>query len=424
MELGMAPLATIYIYDGSDPQITLTKEANDNLSDNISESYGWFPSVQEANSWHNQHVAMSLEGITYMEATGDNGTTFTGYYPNIDPEILQVGGTVATVDSNTGARITELSWSGSTGGWYDFAEPWNTLPSWMVGNGVPTNINRRLNPDIAMHSSGGNPFGGAYDFYLDGVLHGDFAGTSFASPVCAGCFAVMEGRLAAASLNPRLGRIQDIIYQQNGRSDVWFDIVSGPGNGILPNGQQGLPGPAWDFVTGWGAPDFDALYTSLVTSNTSTPNFPVAISTAIGTFIVGDTSSVAVSDNLYYQVGSVPLGNLGQAAGVFVTIDVPSDATFLTLNLQANADETGGTNMLWLFNWFTSGYDFIGAAPIDTATGKDRFIKVPTAAVPAYIGPNGEVDGIIRGHVPIRPIIGTMPNPFTYRLDLISLLSR
>jgi hypothetical protein len=96
----------------------------------------------------------------------------------------------------------------------------------------------------------------------------------------------------------------------------------------------------------------------------------------------------------------------------------------MSFDLQANGGVTGGTNMLWLFNWFRGQYDFIGATPLDQGGGLDRFIKVPNAAVPAYVGPGGEVDAIVRGHIPIRPIIGTMPNPFLYKIDMIELLAR
>ena len=120
-ELGMAPLANIRVYDGTTSAnlvAVLTQEANDNASDVISESYGWNISATTATSAHNQHVSMSAEGITYMAASGDSGTTLEPYsYPNYEPEVLQIGGTRANVNSPSGTRITETGWSGSGGGW-------------------------------------------------------------------------------------------------------------------------------------------------------------------------------------------------------------------------------------------------------------------------------------------------------------------
>src|SRR5579862_541801 len=119
MELGTAPLANIIIYDGGGDQTSvLTKEASDNTADVISESYAWFypdPSGPTAN--HNQHLAMSAQGMTYMTATGDGGTDIAGDYNDSDPEIFGVGGTIATVNSTSGARVIEVAWDGGGGGW-------------------------------------------------------------------------------------------------------------------------------------------------------------------------------------------------------------------------------------------------------------------------------------------------------------------
>src|SRR5205085_2708568 len=118
MVLGMAPLCDFYIYDGgaSDLIGTLTREVNDNIADVISESYGWNLPASTATSAHNLHLSMSGQGITYMAASGDSGTTLEPYsYPDYDPEVLMVGGTIATVDAN-GNRSSEVGWSGSGGG--------------------------------------------------------------------------------------------------------------------------------------------------------------------------------------------------------------------------------------------------------------------------------------------------------------------
>lgn len=272
MVLGMAPLADIYIYDndGTNPIALWTQEAQDNIADVITESYGWPGDATFFTAAHNQHLSMTAEGITYMCASGDTGTSELNGpnpYPDFDPEVLMVGGTEATVDSTTGARSSEVGWSGSAGGWSTFAVSFNTLPSWQVGNGVPTGNDHRLVPDIALHASGNS---GAYPFVYQGVLGNGSIGTSFASPVCAGCFGILEQRL---SLNGgplgisryRLGRVQDLIYAQNGRSDVWFDILTG-NNGVLPSGASSSAHAGWDTVTGWGAPNFDALYASFFLS--------------------------------------------------------------------------------------------------------------------------------------------------------------
>ncbi|MFO0783493.1 MAG: protease pro-enzyme activation domain-containing protein [Phycisphaerales bacterium] len=265
MVLGMAPLCEFYIYDSINNLVaTLTKEAQDNLCDVISESYGWNINSSTASSAHNQHVAMTAQGITYMAASGDNGTTLEPYsYPNYEPEVLLVGGTVATVQSN-GTRITEVGWSGSGGGWSTNSISFNTRPSWQVGTGVNTSINKRMGPDLALQAAGsGNT--GAYPFYYEGAIESTSVGTSFSSPVLAGLLAIGEQKLISLGGLPpngagkrRFGRLQNVIYAQDGRSDVWYDITSG-NNGTLPNGSSSSAGVKFDMVTGWGAMKLDAF---------------------------------------------------------------------------------------------------------------------------------------------------------------------
>jgi len=264
MVLGMAPLCNFRIYDGGNSDLigVLTSEVNDNLCDTISESYGWSLSASTANAAHNLHLSMSAQGITYMAASGDSGTNLEPFsYPDYDPDVLMVGGTIATV-SGAGTRVSEVAWSGGGGGWSTNTATFNVLPSWQHGNNVPTTINKRLVPDVALHSAGS---GGAYLFYYNGNLSSGSIGTSFASPVFAGALAVAEQKIIAnGGLPPngagkrRLGRVQDLFYSQNGRSDVWFDVTSGS-NGTLPNGSTSTAGTGWDFCTGWGAINFDAF---------------------------------------------------------------------------------------------------------------------------------------------------------------------
>jgi subtilase family serine protease len=270
-ELGMAPLATIRVYDSppsGDLIGVLSMENSDNQCDQISESYSWGLPGTTADAAHAQHLAMGAEGITYMAASGDLGAnldTLGANYPDCDPEVLLVGGTVATVDTTTGARISEAGWGGSGGGWSTNAASFNVRPSWQVGNGVPPvngSNNHRLVPDVAFHSSS---TGGAYPYFYNGSLTSG-NGTSFAAPLFAGCLCIIEQKvIALGGLPPdihghsRFGRIQDYIYSQNGNPAIWFDIVSGS-NGNLPAGQgPSVAHVGWDTVCGWGPMDCQAF---------------------------------------------------------------------------------------------------------------------------------------------------------------------
>jgi subtilase family serine protease len=357
MVLGMSPACHFYIYDGGGSDLigTLTREANDNIADVISESYGWSLPASTATSAHNVHLSMSAQGITYMAASGDSGTTIEPYsYPNYDPEVLIVGGTVATVDSN-GNRTSEVGWSGSGGGWSTNAASFNTRPSWQAGTGVPTNINFRMGPDVSLHASSST---GAYQFYFRGSLSSGYIGTSFASPVFDGALGATEQKIIALGGLPangagkqRFGRIQDLFYSQNGRSDIWHDITSGS-NGKLPNGSTSSCTAGWDMVTGWGPIDFGAFAT-LVAGGGGGPTIPNPPTNLIATagnaqVALGWTGSAGATNyNVKRSTTSGgPYSTVGSTAGTtFTDSTVTNGTTYYYVATASNtAGESGNSN--------------------------------------------------------------------------------
>jgi subtilase family serine protease len=142
----------------------------------------------------------------------------------------------------------------------------------MTGTGIPAingSNNKRLIPDVGFHSAGNN---GAYQFYVNNALTSGFVGTSFASPMLAGSLQLVAARtISLGGLAPdgngkrRFGRIQDLIYSQNGNPSIWFDIASGSSNGNLPSGQgASTPHVGWDTCVGWGPMNFDAFAQAVV----------------------------------------------------------------------------------------------------------------------------------------------------------------
>ncbi|MHB8637200.1 MAG: protease pro-enzyme activation domain-containing protein [Fimbriimonadaceae bacterium] len=359
MVLGMAPLCNLTIYDGGNSDLigVLTQEANDNKADVITESYGWNLNASTATAAHNLHLSMSAEGITYMAASGDSGTSLEPYsYPDYDPEVLMVGGSIATTNSG-GTRTSEVGWSGSGGGWSTNTATFNVLPAWQKGTGVPTTISHRLVPDVALHASGGSS--GAYYFYLNGSLSSAYIGTSFASPVFAGSLGVTEQQVIAnGGLPPdshgkqRFGRIQDLFYSQNGRSDVWHDITSGS-NGTLPNGSKSNAGPGWDFVTGWGAINFSGFAAS---QGPATPNFSISAAPASQTVNPGNGTSYTVSVGaLAGFTGSVGLTVSGLPSGAGAGFSPTSISTSGTSTLSVTTSSATPTGTYTLTVTGTSG---------------------------------------------------------------------
>ncbi|MDR3690617.1 MAG: protease pro-enzyme activation domain-containing protein [Fimbriimonas sp.] len=401
MVLGMAPLCSFTVYDGGGGILdVLTKEENDNTADIISESYGWMLTSSQALACHNLHVLMTSEGITYMEATGDYGTTLEPYsYSNYEPECFQVGGTVANTDS-AGNRTTEVGWSGSGGGWATESVSFNTLPSWQKGLGVPTTINYRLNPDVALNAAGATT--GAYQFYFNGTLNFDYDGTSFASPVFAGALAVTEQKVISLGGNNRLGRIADMVYNQNGRSDVWFDVTSGS-NGTLPNGTASNAGPFWDFVTGWGAVNFAALAQSVAVTKPSVYN----IST-INVYVNKALNPNVTEGQSWSKINVVPfratsvlesaIGRVVTTQGAFNTTVNASKVASISLVASGSAP-AAATVTVYILNQKTAKYETLKSLS-GTAFGTPATLVVQGTPLTNYFAPNGQIQVLVRSLVP------------------------
>jgi hypothetical protein len=437
MVLGMAPLCNFSIYDGS-PTLAglldvLTTEANDNSADIISESYGWILGASDNQAAHNLHLQMTLQGITYMNATGDSGTTIEPYsYPDYDPETLHVGGTIATID-NTGNRLNEVAWPGGGGGWSTNTASFNTLPVWQKGNGVPTNINFRLLPDLSLVAAGSNT--GAYQFYLNGSLSSDYDGTSFACPVFAGCLAIAQQKVISDGGLPkdsagkqRMGRIQNLVYGHNGRSDIYFDITSGS-NGTLPNGQNSSAKAGWDFTTGWGAVNFQKFAASIavtppqvfnVTSIAPFKNTGLSPAVVEGTNPKGSSNNLAAKDSAVYSLTSVNESAVGQVvcmAPIFSTTLNPAKVTSLSFKTCGTTLNTV-TVMVYIYNQTTKSYEWLknlSGTQFATATA----IDIPGSSFTNYVSAGGQIQMLVRGLNPNSR--SRAPLQFALNLDQFQL---
>jgi len=321
--LSMAPLSNLVIYDGGNNDVigVLTQELQDNTCDVITESYGWTLDAPSALSAHKLHLLMTTQGITYIAASGDTGTDSQGFtYPNIDPEVLSIGGTSVTVDGN-GKRVTEVGWnnaSGAGGGGWDVSnDTFNKHPSWQVGTGVPTasKINYRLFPDVSLDA---DPATG-YLIYNANQEY-QFGGTSAASPTFAGALADSEQQLIKMGVlsadkngNFRYGRLQDLIYSFNGDSSIFYDVTSGT-NGTLPDNTTSKAGVGWDTVSGWGAMNF-AGFIARMAGGSKVQSLTLSPTTVEG----GTTSAIT---------GTVTLNG---TAGSAITVSLTSDNASVTV---------------------------------------------------------------------------------------------
>jgi subtilase family serine protease len=411
MAVNLAPLANIVVYDGVDSEAdVLVQEANDNLADTVSESYGWSFEPSDSLVSHNIHLEMTAQGITYMNASGDTGANQQGYpYPDLDPECLVVGGTSVTF-SSSGARNSETGWNGSGGGWMTQVDAFNTLPPYQFGTGVPTAYNFRLFPDVALDAdpNTGEIFYVTAGVYGAGLPAGFYpvGGTSEASPLFAAGLADVEQYLIGEGFftptpagKYRFGRINDLIYRQNGNPAYWYDVTSGS-NGNLPNGVVSNAGIGWDTVTGWGALDFYKFATGLSSKPPTTVYGTPSIYDGQGTDAQGTGSILNGTNGEAYTETSIPNAALGAIAADTVTFQLTAAAkSFATLNLTyTSLAPTPVSSFLYLKNVTTGNYDLIST----TAMTNSNVVSKLTIKPALYVSATNTVTMVVRDIYPQR----------------------
>ena len=218
--------------------------------------------------------SMIGQGWTLMAATGDQGAAAgcgdanAIQYPSSDPDIVAVGGTTLSLNSD-GTFSSETGWQGSTfsgacssnnggstGGCSGkFAAPsWQTSP--FCGSGS------RSVPDISLNAGAGQ------NTFFNGSWSG-FGGTSIASPMVAGFFAQANAYLTSiGSVYTMIGqggpKFYYFAHNPTYASHVpFYDMTSGCNNNDI-TAEFGLTCfcavTGYDRVTGWGS--FNALQMS------------------------------------------------------------------------------------------------------------------------------------------------------------------
>ncbi len=259
----MAPGATINVVVSPTPDDTLWAALNYAVSKNLGKiiSLSW-GSNEHADSVMYEPILQQAvaQGISVFVSSGDCGsfgTTSSGCsqtqhipsYPASSPNVIAVGGTSLTLDSQNRYR-NETAWSKSGGGVSTvFSKPW-----WQQGSGLPANTKRYL-PDIAMV---GDPRTGV-PLYVNGQWIYSMGGTSLSAPLAAGAYALannlVNSTLANRSVSANLGFAAPIIYtfaRSSAYGSIIRDIASGSNGNYLSE-------KGWDPVTGWGSLNIDLL---------------------------------------------------------------------------------------------------------------------------------------------------------------------
>ena len=355
--------ATIIYVNSTDVMTSVQYAIDHNLAPVVSLSYGScepenLPS--DANTFRALAQKGNAQGITWVNATGDNGAADCSDSQNpglsVDlpasvPEITGVGGTEFqegagqfwnAVNDASGASalgyIPETSWNdsaldgvpSSSGGGTSI---YFAKPSWQTGPGVPADNSRHV-PDVAFNSSADHD---AYLVFTGGPPVSAFGGTSAPTPAVAGIVTLLNQYLVASGKQaaPGVGNLNQHLYALAQSSpSVFHDITTGnnivttPCNSrrqVCNNQPVGYnAGAGYDQVTGLGSLDAWKLLTcwtgtcAVVTpptaslsliSNLSNVGLQDTLSlTASATAYAGDATPVG---SVVFTAGTTALGSAG-----------------------------------------------------------------------------------------------------------------
>lgn len=207
-------------------------------------------------------------GVSVLVSSGDTGAygcnqldpsnhALSPSAPATSPYVTAVGGT-ALFTSAGGGYDHEAGWEGAlegAGGGGGVSQVYQR-PSWQTGPGVNNQFSNGMRqvPDI---SADADPLTG-YAIY-DSTANcsgqdcwGVVGGTSASAPLWAGLVALANQRAGAQGKGP-VGFLNPLLYRLGSAANApYHDVVAG-GNLYFP------ATPGWDFSTGWGTPDANAV---------------------------------------------------------------------------------------------------------------------------------------------------------------------
>jgi kumamolisin len=330
-----ATIDAVYAPDGPAPNYspttaTMIDALNKAISlnpDAISMSFGTTEQTDASlqSGWDTALASAAQSGITLLAATGDTGGDANGnctgglapQYPSTNPDVLAVGGTDVSLNTNVFGDVTGFSESGwsLSGGGFSTQYP---APSWQT-SAIPSSQSggQRGIPDVSATA--------ALNFvYYDGQSL-TAAGTSFATPLWAGLIVEMDalhGR-PLGFLTPRLYSIGT--DEPSGKIGQGLaDITSG-------SNCQYSAGPGWDAVTGWGSPRGVTLYEELTATfvnlsiGSSVSAIPPGGSVTISAHLANGTTGRAIA-NVPVQVTLASDIDLGPCTGSFGSATPTTDA--------------------------------------------------------------------------------------------------
>ena len=255
----------------------------------VSMSFGFvegdnLTAAQEASMDAILTTPLGHQGVTFVAASGDTGSP--GTYPAFSPNVLAVGGTSLTINSDN-TYASETGWSLSGGGESQF----ESRPSYQPA--LPNTTNR-LSPDVAFDADTATGVL-IFDSYNepDSTKWWKIAGgTSLSAPCWAGMIAIAN-QIRADQGRPTLDGVSQTL-------PLLYKLPTADFHDIT-TGDNGNPaGGGYDMVTGLGTPKANLLVPELaltaptvtvsradnqnLVTNATTINFKVVFSEAVADF--------------------------------------------------------------------------------------------------------------------------------------------
>jgi kumamolisin len=289
LALALAPNSQIYVYEGPNSNQgvldTYNKIATDNLAKQVSTSWGSGENLEDSSYLQSESAIfqqMAAQGQTIYAAAGDSGA-YDNYANNNDqdlvvddpasqPYVVGVGGTSLTVDSNTGAYVSESVWNdglgnGAGGGGVSTVWP---IPTWQQNVSTVYSKTNRNVPDVALNADTNT----GYAIYFSGSWQ-IYGGTSCAAPLWAAFTANVNQQLQS-NQSPALGFVNPALYTIGTGSSYghdFNDVTTG-------NNLYYQAGVGYDNASGWGSFNGANLFISLTQQSAPSPqqsNEPVTV---------------------------------------------------------------------------------------------------------------------------------------------------
>ncbi|MBV9990240.1 MAG: S8/S53 family peptidase [Alphaproteobacteria bacterium] len=240
--IDMAPaMDQVQVYVGRDPVAIENQMAVDNVSKQLSTSWGYSEHFTIEDAIYQE---MAVQGQSYFTASGDFSTLQdSGPWPEEDANIIAVGGTDLVTDGAGGPWKSEPAWEDSAAG------PSLDLNILIEPYQLPF-INKRNLGDKIVRNVADISANGNFDMFVcdRGHCSGGWGGTSFSSPIWAGFNALMN-QYAADQGKPTVGFLNPTVYRLYASDKKVFHDVVGNKSGIYPAVK------GYDLVGGLGSPN-------------------------------------------------------------------------------------------------------------------------------------------------------------------------